>query len=443
MITNFFLENKDLQITLDEKLMQSALAIQAFMSQSPNDKELKNVQENIDLLATLQYPFALHKNDSTPIHSPHTSFEFLVLNANGEILLQSARPLPAPFINEPAGLSLANYQHKSWRIFTTIDPTSKIKIIVAEQYNFRNLLTGRITQESVLIMLLSYPFLGLLIWLIVGRGLSSLKKISNEVQRRAPDHLEPINVEETPVEIKAIVEEWNKLFIRLQEAFQREKRFAADAAHELKTPLAALKAHTQVALNATTEVDRETALRKILAGVDRSAHVVQQLLTLSRVGQGLALVEQPLPVNIVKQAKEVMAELAPEALQKNSDIELIAPDSEPLITGHATAVAILIRNLVDNAIRYTPNGSFVRVIIEDNKNTVVLKVIDNGPGIPEHFRKQVFERFFRMLGNKSPGSGLGLGIVQQISELHKAKLTMETPEQGVGLQVNVIFPTAM
>lgn len=438
MITNFFLENKDMQISLDEKLTESAYAIQAFMSQSPSTTELANVQKNIDTLANIQYPFALHKH--SPYLQSHQAFEFLVLTPEGKPLLQSALPLPAPFINEPLGLSLGNYQDKSWRIYTTIDPVSKIKIIVAEQYNFRNLLTGRITQESVLIMLLSYPFLGLLIWIIVGRGLSSLRKISKEVQQRAPDHLEAINVTEAPVEIKAIVEEWNKLFIRLQEAFQREKRFAGDAAHELKTPLAALKAHTQVALNATNEAERETALRKILAGVDRSAHVVQQLLTLSRVGQGLALVEQPTAVNIVKQAKEVMAELAPEALQKNSDIELIAPSREPTIPGHSTAVAILIRNLVDNAIRYTPNGSFVRVIIENQKDAVILKVIDNGPGIPEHFREQVFERFFRMLGNKSPGSGLGLGIVQQIAELHKAKLALETPEQGVGLQVNVIFP---
>jgi two-component system sensor histidine kinase QseC len=437
MLANFFLENKDLQNDLDNKLTESAFAIQAFISQAPTKAELQNIQDNIDTLSSLYYPFKLHTY-TQHFRSPHQAFQFQVSQENSEILLTSAIPLPPTFSAAPLGLSTGTYKTKAWRIFSTIDPITKTKVIVAEQHDFRQLLSGRITQESLLIMLISYPFLGLLIWLIVGRGLSSLKRVSEEVQQRDPDRLEPINIEQVPVEIKAIVEEWNKLFVRLQEAFSREKRFAADAAHELKTPLAALKAHTQVALNASSEAERETALRKILAGVDRSAHVVQQLLTLSRVGQGLSL-EPPTAVNIAKQAKEVMAELAPEALHKDTEIELISPDIEPTIQGHATAIAILVRNLVDNAIRYCPNGSFVRVIIEDHKGEVLLKVIDDGPGIPEHYRKQVFERFFRMLGNKSPGSGLGLGIVQQIVELHKAKLTMKTPASGVGLEINVSF----
>ncbi len=440
MLANFFLENKDLETHLDDKLTESAFAIQAFMSQTPSQSDLRTIQDNIDTLSILHYPFKLQRGEQY-FSSPHDAFQFQVLGEGGKLLLKSAVSLPPSFGNAPLGLSTATYKDKSWRVFSTIDPISRIKVIVAEQYNFRQLLTGRITQESLLIMLISYPFLGLLIWVIVGRGLSSLRRVSKEVQQRDPDRLEPINIEQVPVEIKTIVEEWNKLFLRLQEAFQREKRFAADAAHELKTPLAALKAHTQVALNATSEVERETALRKILAGVDRSAHVVQQLLTLSRVGQGLTL-ESTIPVNLVKQAKEVMAELAPDALEKDTEIELVSPDREPLLQGHSTAIAILIRNLVDNAIRYSPEKSFVQVLIEEDQHDVILRVIDNGPGIPEHSRNQVFERFFRMLGNKSPGSGLGLGIVQQIVELHKANLVLKTPSNGTGLEVRISFPKA-
>ncbi len=438
MVANFFIENKDLQNHLDQKLVESAFAIQAFMSQTPPPEELERIQKNIDSLSTVRYPIKLH-NKSNFFSNTQEEFRFQVNNKYGQIILHSATPLPASFSSVFIGLSHRTYKEKSWRIFATIDPISKVKIIIAEQYDFRRLLAGQITQESMLVMLISYPFLGMLIWMIIGRGLSSLQRVSDEVRRRAPDHLEPIDVNQVPIEIQAIVEEWNKLFARLKAAFEREKRFAADAAHELKTPLAALKAHTQVALNAKNEAEREAALRKILTGVDRSAHVVHQLLTLSRVGQGLAL-EHSIRVNIVRQAKEVMAELAPEALQKNSEIELIAPEKEPLIQGHSTAIAILIRNLVDNAIRYTPENSLVRVIIEEQTAGVVLKVIDNGPGIPEHLRQQVFERFFRLLGNKSPGSGLGLGIVRQIAELHKAKISLDTPPGGQGLQVTIIFP---
>jgi two-component system, OmpR family, sensor histidine kinase QseC len=440
MVANFFLENKELQNQLDIKLAESAFAIQAFMSQTPSAEELEHIQNNIDSISVVHHPVVYHK-DAKFFANSHETFRFQVNNRYGLAILHSAAALPPIFTNAYIGLSHGTYNKKSWRIFATIDPITKVKIIVAEQYDFRHLLTGQITQESMLAMLISYPFLGLLIWIIIGRGLGSLQRVSDEVRRRAPDHLEPIDVSQVPVEIKAIVVEWNKLFARLKAAFEREKRFAADAAHELKTPLAALKAHTQVALNAKTESEREVALGKILTCVDRSAHVVQQLLTLSRVGQGLSL-EHASPVNIVRQAKEVMADLAPEALGKNSEIELIAPETEPLIQGHPTAIAILIRNLVDNAIRYTPENSFVRVIIEEKPEGVILKVIDNGPGIPEHLRHQVFERFFRLLGNKSPGSGLGLGIVQQITELHKGKISLSTPPNGQGLQVTIIFPAA-
>ncbi len=440
LLTNLFLENRDLQSHLDSKLTQSALAIQAFMSQSNTPVEVHAIQQQINSLSTGPYPFALHQFSKAK-NGNHEAFGFRVLDKDQKLLLRSATPMPESFDNSPLGLSQAFSGNSAWRIFVTTDPSSNIRVIVGEKYNFRNLLAGHVSQESFFVMLMSYPFLGLLIWIIISRGLSSLRKVSAEVQLRAPDHLEPIDSTQVPVEIKAIVEEWNKLFARLQDAFGREKRFAADAAHELKTPLAALKAHTQVALNATNEAERDAALRKILTGVDRSAHVVQQLLTLSRMGHGLAL-EHTGAVNIVKQAQEVIAELAPEVLDKDSEIELISPDKEPIIQGHSTAIAILIRNLVDNAIRYTPTGSFVQVIIEENADKVRLKVIDNGPGIPEHLRSQVFERFFRVLGNKGSGSGLGLGIVQQIAEVHRAIISLETPPSGHGLQVTVAFPKA-
>lgn len=438
LLANLFLENHDLQRHLDEKLTQSAFAIQAFMSQPTSPEELKRIQQNINVTSNLYHPFTIRKYTSE-LTSVSNAFQFQVLDKDNKLLLQSSTSLPPTFKNAPLGLNQVNYQGKSWQVFNTINPVTKIKVVVAEQYQFRNLLTGHVTQESILVMLMSYPFLGLLIWIIVGKSLNSLQKISDEVRRRAPDHLEPMDPGQAPIEIKTIVEEWNKLFERLKQGFEREKRFAADAAHELKTPLAAIKAHTQVALNAHNEEEQQIALRKILAGVDRSAHVIQQLLTLSRMGSGLVL-EPPSAVNIVKQAKEIIAELAPEALEKNSEIELIAAENEPFIQGHSTAIAILIRNLVDNAIRYTPEGSLIRVEVKDGEHEVLLIVSDNGPGIPEHLRSQVFQRFFRLLGNKSPGSGLGLGIVQQVAELHQASISLDTASGGHGLKVTVAFP---
>ena len=254
----------------------------------------------------------------------------------------------------------------------------------------------------------------------------------------SPSYLKPVDLESVPKEIEPLVMELNSLFRRLQDAFDREKRFTADAAHELRTPLAALNTHTQVALRADTPEERRQALLKVLAGVNRGTHVVQQLLTLSRMVPE-AGINEPTKMDMVKEAAEIAAQLAPEAISKNIDLELIAPD-KAMMMGNPTAIGILIRNLVDNAIRYSPEDGEIKIKVSELDNHVILEVIDTGPGIPEELRERVFERFYRVVGNKATGSGLGLGIVQQIAKLHDAKIELRTPENGKGLNFTVTFP---
>jgi two-component system sensor histidine kinase QseC len=241
-----------------------------------------------------------------------------------------------------------------------------------------------------------------------------------------------------PTEIKPIVDELNKLFIRLQKAFDRNKRFAADAAHELRTPLAALKTQAQVALLAPTKEDSKKTIQKVIAGTDRCTHVVQQLLTLSRLGEEATLKDMQL-LDLVPITTDMLAQLAPFALGKNIDIAFIEPSEHRKIVGSETALSILIRNLVDNAIRYTPEGGNVTVKIINAPEGVTLQVIDSGPGIPPELYAQVFERFYRVLGTETAGSGLGLPIVKQIAELHNAKIKLSAPESGTGLKIEVIF----
>ncbi len=211
------------------------------------------------------------------------------------------------------------------------------------------------------------------------------------------------------MEIKPLVGELNQLFIRLKLAFERNKRFAADAAHELRTPLAALKTHAQVSLKADNEADRNKALTKVIESVDRSSHVVAQLLTLSRLGEEEALTDVK-PLDLHKLATEIIAYLAPHALEKNIEIELAPPPPEAIIMGNDTAIGILIRNIVDNAIRYTPTHGEVKVSIVDTGGQIIFRVIDTGTGIPLELRERVFERFYRILGTKASGSGLGLPL---------------------------------
>jgi two-component system sensor histidine kinase QseC len=439
IIGNLFLEHKDLQKHLNAQLTVGALTIQAFVSDGINDRNLPIIQKEINSLPKIAE--AYYVDDHKKIFSPtYELIQFQIWDKNGNLVLNSiTAPKQALSTGKP-GFSTKWIEGQLWHVFTSIDKASGIRVDVAERSDFREELEGRVTQDSILIMLITYPFLGLLIWIIVGRGLDSIKQVTQEIRHRIPSYLQPVDLEAVPTEIKPLIDELNKLFKRLQEAFEREKRFAADAAHELKTPLAALRAQTQVALRATDEKEMREALAKVCLGVDRSSHVIQQLLTLGRMVPQ-ATIKEFEKVDIAKQAREVIAELAPSALEKNTDIELIA-DDKSFIMGYPMAIGILIRNLVDNAIRYTPEGSLVKVAIYTEDKNVYLKVTDNGYGIPEELRGRVFERFFRVLGNKSTGSGLGLGIVQQIIEIHDAKITLGAPEVGRGLEVTVIFSKA-
>ena len=186
--------------------------------------------------------------------------------------------------------------------------------------------------------------------------------------------------------------------------------------------------------------EREVALKNVIAGVNRSSHIVQQLLTLSRLVPEATHIDESTEVNLAKLAAEITAQLAPMALDKSIDIELIAENTESMMLANVTALSLLIRNLVDNAIRYTQEKGQVRIVVESDKHYVYLRVMDDGPGIPVELRGRVFERFFRVLGNKSPGSGLGLAIVQQIAKLHHGEVKLCVPEVGKGLEVAIRFP---
>jgi two-component system sensor histidine kinase QseC len=306
----------------------------------------------------------------------------------------------------------------------------------------QKLLVARITRDDIYIMLIVYLIASLLIWFIVRYGLASIRRVTDEVSHRVPNYLEPVNAQSVPREIKPLAIELNKLFLRLHQALEREKRFAGDAAHELRTPLAALKTQAQVTLKTTTPEERDKLLHNVIIGVDRCTHIVQQLLTLSRLVPESNTLTDIYAIDLGKLAAEVVAQLAPLALAKDIDIELVCNDNHPgIIQGNITALSILIRNLVDNAIRYTPNKGKITIRVAPTPpQSVFLKVIDNGPGIPAELRARVFERFFRILGSKSTGSGLGLAIVQQIAHLHHAQLRLGTPDAGKGLEVEVCFP---
>jgi len=429
VIGNFYLDQKEFRNRIDNRLTSVALTLQALINE--NSGTLIKLQRDINEIPKLIQV-------TTP-SSEHIQYQ--IWNNHNKLLLHS-RGLPLSITClKKIGFNNCIIDHVPWRVYVSHDPLKKDTIIIAERYSFRDRLATQAARDLIIIMLISYPILGLLIWIIVGKGLTSIRHVTTEVHQRAASNLQTVDTRGVPNEIKPLVNELNKLFKRLQEAFQREKRFATNAAHELKTPLAALRTQTQVALNTTDEVERIVALNKILECVDRSTHTVQQLLILSRMVPESVL-EQNEPVILNKESAQVIADLVPIARKKNIEIELIAPSKPQIIIGNATAINILLRNLIDNAIRYSPRGGLVQVVIESDDKFIVLKVIDTGHGIPKELRKRVFERFYRIIGTEPSGSGLGLSIVQQIARIHKAKIRLATPKSGKGLEVRVIFRSA-
>jgi len=295
-----------------------------------------------------------------------------------------------------------------------------------------------LNKKNLYIMLFAFPLSGLLIWIIISRGFNSINRITKELANRAPNHLEPVSIKDVPEEIKPVIDELNKLLTRLKEGFVREKRFAADAAHELRTPLAALKIQAQVALNTTDVDEKNRALQKLITGVNRGTHIVQQLLTMSKLFPDVVSKEE---VDLAKITREILAMHTPLAIEKQIQLEFDQATPLTNFKGNPTTIGILVNNLVDNAIRYCNQDSHVFVRVYQQKNNMVLEVRDDGPGIPRALRSRVFERFFRVLGNKAQGSGLGLSIVKQICELHHGRVTLKSPRKGKGLIVSVFFPT--
>lgn len=369
-------------------------------------------------------------------HKHHLVFQ--VWDPKGKLIVGIPKTFKISLHDAHIGFSDEVINGNDWRIYSQIDP-DKNKIVVAELYDIRNQLADDITQNNAYILLLTYPLFGILIWIIVGIALRSITRVSNEISNRASTYLEPVNPTNIPIEIKPLVDELNQLFIRLKLAFDRNKRFAGDAAHELRTPLAALKTHAQVALKAENETERDNALIKVIRGVDRSSHIVAQLLTLSRLSQEDTLNDIK-PVDLHRLAAEVIAYLVPVALEKHIDVELLPPPYYTMIMGNEIALGILIRNIVDNAIRYTPEKGEVTIQLINKDNEIVLRVCDSGPGVPIELRERIFERFYRVIGTKASGSGLGLAIVSQITELHGAHISLSTPSNGTGLQFEVAFP---
>ncbi len=419
-------------------------AITAIMSYIRTHHEIDELFD-AQLAQSAHVLLAQSKQDSDEIeiefdeqfHKYEKKIAFQIWDKENKLLLRSNSAPISPLSTTNDGFSDVQIEGYPWRIFSHWDAQHKLHIQVGERHDVRNELIQGIAVQLLYPILFALPALAFLIWISIGQGLSPIKRVAHDVAQRAPQHLAPLDTSHVPEEIQPLTDALNGLFARLEQAFEHERQFTADAAHELRTPLAALKTQAQVAKRAADDATRQHALEQLVLGVDRATHLVEQLLTLARLDpdKGLDKLE---PVDLHGLAVSVLSQQAPEAIAKHIDLNL-KPRALVNVSGDSAALGILLRNLVDNAIRYTPEGGKVTVEIMTENRQTILSVTDTGPGITIEDQHRVFERFYRGMGTRAMGSGLGLSIAKRIAELHGAVISLGTPKNGSGLCVTVSF----
>lgn len=340
-----------------------------------------------------------------------------------------------PLINATTlGYADVRVAGEPWRTYglQTIDGV----IQIAQPLRVRQAFARGAALRVAIPFLVLLPVLGAAIVWVVGNGLRPLRRVATEVQRRDMHSLTPIATERLPQEVAPLVDALNRLLLRLHGSFQAQRAFVADAAHELRSPLTAVRLELQLLDRAPDEAARHEARANLGAAVERAIHLVEQLLTLARSEpREEAGAWSRIPLE--QAAAEGIADANALAVARRIDLGLEAQPAT--VQGDRDALRILVRNLVDNAVRYTPEGGQVRVATHDEPSGATLEVVDTGPGIPPPDRERAFDRFYRRSNAPEGGSGLGLAIVKAIADRHGAQIRLEDGPGG-GLKVTVAFP---
>jgi two-component system, OmpR family, sensor kinase len=348
--------------------------------------------------------------------------------------IQVFRSLSRAELPQRAVLGFSNVRANgtTYRVFSAQTATQTIQI--AQDLSVRKRMAGTLALRTVGPIALMAPVLMLVVWWVVSGSLAPVARVQRQLASRKADDLSEVSDADLPDEVRPLVQELNLLFKRVGTAFEAQQNFVADAAHELRTPLAALKLQILSLARADCSEARDVAISRLSAGVERASRLVEQLLVLARTEAADAKLE---PVSLTDLAKRAVGDMAGGAQARNIDLGLEQAD-EATVQGQGDALVILLRNLVDNAVKYTPAGGTVDVSVLGGA-VPRLVVEDSGPGIPPEERERVFNRFYRVPGSEAQGSGLGLAIIRAIAERHGAKLALDASERLGGLKVTVEF----
>lgn len=401
-------------------------SIQQFL----NENQLRPpVSSNIDTLD--------EELDSGHIYE--TKLGFQVWDDVGNLILKSQNVPLTPLSTKQNGYSDSHFLDNEWRIFSLTSQDSRYRSITAERIDVRNDLIGTISSDLALLFIVLIPVLFITMWFAINKGLVSLQNLTSQIHNIGADKLDSVSEDNAPGEIQTISKAVNQLLLRLRNTLAVEKRITSDAAHELRTPLAAVKIHAELAKTASNKEQRIDSINHVLQGIDRTTYLVDQILALARL-EPESFTETLHPLNLSNLVIEEVSLLVP--LSHSKDVELsVCQNDELTICAEDTSLRLLVRNLLSNAVLYTQKGGEVEVYLSEIDNKACLIIIDNGPGIPAQDRELVLQRFYRAENHQTPGCGIGLSIVKRVVELLDAGFKMEEsdPQTGSGLKVTVCF----
>lgn len=408
---------------LDGHLASSARTLLALVHD--NEAQLPDLKARLDGMRRQQHE----------IYDPQ--LEFQVGKADGTVLLRS-RNAPEIPMRGVAGFLDIERDDQSWRLYNLASPDGNYRIQVAQPMDLREKAALEVAMRTVQPVGIILPLLLLLIYFSIRRGLKPLEALAAEVSARTPENLSALTSRAVPLEALPLVAAVNRLMFRLGETLENERRFTADAAHELRTPLAAVKTQAQVALMSQDAQAREHALRQLLNGADRAGRLIEQLLRLARLDP-LSSLPDGRAVDLTDLAREVVTDMLDAALIGGRHLDIDAGERPIPIRGDRDLLAVALRNLIDNALRHIPAGGHVTVRVGDADGHVEASVQDDGPGVPADELPRLGERFHRGRDTRAEGSGLGLTIVRRIAELHGAAVTFGNAAEG-GFIARIAWP---
>jgi len=364
---------------------------------------------------------------------PAVTTAYMVLGLRGELVAgDAAIPLPPDddAVPGPPRLRFDKIAGEEVRVAYTwarLAGERPVLVQVAETLQGRTQLANEIIKGVIVPQFIVLPLAVLLVWLALTRGLAPLTALQARIRSRRPEDRSPIDARAAPEEIAPLVESFNDLLARLSASIQVQQRFIADAAHQMKTPLAGLRTQSELALRQTDPAELRRSLRQIAAATERATRLINQLLALARAEHRGAEVPAFEVVDLAQLTRDVVRDWVPQAIERQIDLGVDVPAEAAEVFGVPLMLREMLGNLIDNALRYTPAGGDVTARVLRDGAEVLLEVEDTGPGIAEAERPRVFDRFYRVLGTHAEGSGLGLAIVREIVEQHEAQVSIHTP----------------